>query len=394
MENDLFLNEAMGVPSAINPWIDIFTKIILEDIKQEIRGGWSEVGTYNVGGESGEVEIYGSRQVVVKGDDVMSLATKQNNFSEIKDFVESETFQNLPLWKPTLVFRSQTLPDEVYDQYRGKSLIEARIETISNQKLVNIGKHEVFPNVKFVFNPILPNSGINRYFLGDLRSTIAHELLHAYQKYQQLKKGKPSHFGQETLLNALANIPELKEPDYDDWSKFLRLVYLHLSFEINARIPQLYEMFKEMGVNTKEKFLKELPKTDIWMDMKELESFDAKKFVTEFTVTSDLDGKVQPLKYLSLLMRDHSLEIRGVDPNNREDVLKHLMELWDSMLGYGSKEMERRMGISFKNLKLPQHIMENPYLFFKFFEKRFHKRAEKWKRKIYRIGSLLLQDNK
>jgi len=42
---------------------------------------------------------------------------------------------------------------------------------------------------------------------------------------------------------------------------------------------------------------------------------------------------------------------------------------------------------------LPEKAKKNPYLFFKFFEKRFHKKAENWKRKLYRIGSLLLQND-
>lgn len=42
--------------------------------------------------------------------------------------------------------------------------------------------------------------------------------------------------------------------------------------------------------------------------------------------------------------------------------------------------------------KVPQSVKKDPIKFFKFFEKRFHKKAEKWKRKLYRIGALLLQD--
>ena len=31
-------------------------------------------------------------------------------------------------------------------------------------------------------------------------------------------------------------------------------------------------------------------------------------------------------------------------------------------------------------------------MFFKFFEDRFHKKAETWKRKMYKIGALILQE--
>ena len=38
---------------------------------------------------------------------------------------------------------------------------------------------------------------------------------------------------------------------------------------------------------------------------------------------------------------------------------------------------------------VPQSAMKDPYVFFKFFEKRFHKKAERFKRKMYRVASLL-----
>jgi hypothetical protein len=42
--------------------------------------------------------------------------------------------------------------------------------------------------------------------------------------------------------------------------------------------------------------------------------------------------------------------------------------------------------------KVPQKAKEDPYMFFKFFEDRFHKKAENWKRKMYKIGALILQE--
>jgi hypothetical protein len=42
---------------------------------------------------------------------------------------------------------------------------------------------------------------------------------------------------------------------------------------------------------------------------------------------------------------------------------------------------------------VPKKALENPTDFFKFFEDRFHKKAEKFKRRLYKLSSLVLDEN-
>ncbi len=175
----------------------------------------------------------------------------------------------------------------------------------------------------------------------------------------------------------------------DWWRKFIHLVYLHLSFEINARVTQLYYYLQNKEINSKEDFLRELKKTSIWKQMKALEDFDAEEYVKSFKLpTLDMEN---PLQMFDVLAQKAGLAKQGINVKSEEEALKSLIDLWDKMLDIGNQALEKSdIDITMDNV--PKSAKETPMKFFKFFEKRFHKKAEKWKRKLYRIGALLLQE--
>ena len=82
----------------------------------------------------------------------------------------------------------------------------------------------------------------------------------------------------------------------------------------------------------------------------------------------------------------------GVDVSSKDATIKSLINLWDIILGMGVDQIQS-LGVNISMSKVPQKAKEDPYVFFKFFEKRFHKKAQVWKKKMYRIGSLILQEN-
>jgi hypothetical protein len=81
----------------------------------------------------------------------------------------------------------------------------------------------------------------------------------------------------------------------------------------------------------------------------------------------------------------------GVDTSSKEEAIKSLIDLWDNILSVGVRAMGN-MGANITMDNVPQKAKEDPYVFFKFFENRFHKKAETWKKKMYRIGALILQE--
>lgn len=401
MKKKELINEIMGVPRALTPWINTFTNIIIEHIEHEIKSGWYATGdveyVHPKTNEKVVEQVNKSEDVIIHGHEIMILMTNYGGHDSLKDFLDSESFINLPLWRPTLEFVVTTLPDVLYDEHQ--NMISAKYDRDIDQKLSRIGKKMVLPNTEFGFNIVIPKSGITRRFRADLRSTISHELLHAYQTYKQLESGGESHFGKETTLNSLVNIPIMRDMGISMWDDFLNFVYLHLSFEINARIPQLYEYYKELGINTKEEFLKNVKKSDVWRQMKYLENFNAKDFIDNFELPKEeeMGFSMNPLDLVhKMLNGDFSklekLKHRGVNVESNEAALKSLINMWDNLLQMGSQQIKNDTGIDFNMLPVPEKAKQDPYLFFKFFEDRFKKKAEKWKRKIYRVGSLLIQD--
>lgn len=387
------LNEIMGVPKSIDPWIESLKNIIIQIVKDEESNGWEQQGevTYE-DPETGEEivdSIYKTENIFFTGSELMDMLMKDMGFSDTKDFVNSKEFQDLPIWRPSLNVTIMAIPKKLLNQH--EDIISASVGLMPDQKFSNIGKIKVLPNLELEFNLSVEKEGISNKDINELEETISHELLHVYQKINQLKSGGESHFGPETTLNALTNNQHFKEINIDWWSKFLHLIYLHLSFEINARVTQLYHRLKNKDIKTSEDFVLELKKSNVWKQMEMLESFNAEDFINEFELPDDDNNPSNPLAFLHNLFKDSHYKSLGVDIESKEAAIKSLINLWDQILSVGVKAMGN-IGVNITMEKVPQKAKEDPYMFFKFFEDRFHKKAETWKRKMYKIGALILQE--
>lgn len=390
MKKKELLNEIMGVPKALTPWVNSLSQLIYDDINKLTE--WDEEGPVSYTNKEGKViddMAVRMDKKTIKGKEVMEDLAKINGFASVKEFVNSEMFQNLPFWRPEISYRFVGVPTELYE-LEGGGKYNAMIGMKEGGGLSKIGKLRVLPGVEMHFDLLVDmNNPLNK-LKENLSDTIAHELLHGYQQIKQLQAGKPAHFGKESSLNAIVNSPVMDEIGLDWWQKFLHLVYLHLSFEVNARITQLYYYLQDKEVNTKEDFLKELKKTSVWKQMKMLEDFDAEEYVKSFKLPT-IEKEDNPLMMLDILARKAKLAKQGINVKSEEEALKSLIDLWDKMLDIGNKAMKQgNMEITMDNV--PNSAKEDPMKFFKFFEKRFHKKAEKWKRKLYRIGALVLQE--
>ena len=128
----------------------------------------------------------------------------------------------------------------------------------------------------------------------------------------------------------------------------------------------------------------------MWRQMKRLENFNAEEYIKTFKVPSLKDN---PFEMLDSLLKKTELMSRGVNVKSKEKMLKSLIDLWDKALTIGNLGMEQ-MGLDVTMDSVPKKAKESPLKFFKFFENRFHKKAEKWKKKLYKIGALVLQEKK
>ena len=387
MKKKELLNEIMGVPKALTPWVNSISQIIYDDAST--LDEWDESGPVTYVDDEGEVvddEAFRMEERFISGKKIMDLLVNINGFNSLKEFTNSEMFQKFPLWRPEVSYRLIGIPKVLYDK-EGDATINARVGSQA-EKLSQVGKLKVLPSVEMHFDIMTDRDNPTNNLKQDLNDTVAHELLHMYQKLKQLETGGKSHFGKEGVLNAIVMNPVLEEVQLEWWRKFLNLVYLHLSFEINARVTQLYYLLEKKNINTKEDFLKELHKSSVWEQMKRLEDFNAEEYVNTFEIPGLGDN---PFEMLNALMNKANLASKGVDTRSKERALKSLVDLWDEALVIGNKGL-KQMGMNVDMEKVPPNVKKDPIKFFKFFEKRFHKKAEKWKRKLYRIGALLLQD--
>jgi hypothetical protein len=118
MKKKDLINEIMGVPKSLTPWVNTFTEIILNVIKTEVSNGWDESGDISYTNLKGEKKTdYANRSqgISISGEYIMDNITKINGYSDVSELVKSDMFKNLPLWKPSLIINITSIPDELFD---------------------------------------------------------------------------------------------------------------------------------------------------------------------------------------------------------------------------------------------------------------------------------------
>lgn len=400
MKKKDLLKEVAGVPTALKFWTDTITKVIINLLENEFSKGGDWDQEQNVeyklsSNEMAETYLYRS-EYVYEPNFVMDQIVKYSGFKDLKELTDSKQFREFPLFRFELKLNPYGFERRVYEkEMKRESGSEAALEVSPNEtKIAKIGKKDVFTGVKLTLSPYLVEDvydvGLTPQYKKELRRTInssvAHELLHGYQIYNQLKSGRPAHFGREQVLNVLAGIPVLKSKIVDDWNDFLFLVYNHLSFEINARITQMYYQMKEANVKTKKDFLTYLKSTEIWREVERLENFDAKKLM------DDINEKFSPFD-LDPMTLFASIFSNEKMPETKGDVYKDLIGKWDIIIKQAVEHFEKEQGIEIPMEKVPEIAKKDPYHFFKFFEKRFHKKAKKFKRKLYKLASIVIEES-
>lgn len=391
----------MGVPKAIDNWVDSLSYIIAglaKGITQKDEIEESEINYLNpkTGKEETGSAYRGKSRLF--GKEVMNWVLKLGGYSDLKDLLKDPNFKSFPLYQPSLSVTLIFFPDEIWNaEFGNKDIVDAyhgySPDTIKLAKLG--GDNIVFTGQEFGFKAFLPQSWLDNLDVEEFRKlikpVISHEMTHAYEVYMRYKGKEDPYMGRETFLNAAVKM--MKDVKYPQWNDFLHLVYLHLSFEINARITQIYYEMKKRGISNQEEFMQELKKSGVWREIKMLEDFDAEEFINSF--------KYKDLGFFDMLDdlgRQVDRQKKGLPPimqlKTPEGGMKHLIAGWDYVLQMLNHELSKD-GIYKGKLmdEVPPSAKKDPRVFFKFFEKRFHRKAEGFKRKALRVASLLLDEN-
>ena len=390
MKKKQLINEIMGVPKAVDDWVNYITAVSTLLVNEIIEEDKWETRDFEYKGESYPMYSQGNG---IQGRDVMKLITQIRD-EDLVTFLDSETFQNFPLYNPVIEVKVSAFPDEVYesegmgDRMGATHTYDGNIVDI---KLGKLGKRTIFSKNKFIFDVDMPFSMIenpdDQRLFDMFMPTIGHELTHAYQTYRQLLGGKTSvGFGRETILNMLPQ--QMKYSQTPSWNYFLHLVYLHLSFEANARVTELYYKLKRSGAKTQKEIMSLVTKSDPWKDYKMLKEFNTEEFLNKFDAQLENDD---PFRELMMMFLPKDKKLPKL-PSSNEEWIEQLIDRWDNMI-QDAQEHLNDMGIDIPVMsKVPKKAKENPVLFFKFFEERFHKKAEKLRRKLIKMISLVLQE--
>ena len=397
MKKKELLNEIMGVPKAIDFWVDIFSIIITGVIKSVVDNDEIEVSDVNYEDDDGnEVEDTAYRgRTMMDGKEVMNWVMKIAGYSDIKNLLQDPKFKLLPIYNPTIQTTVYFLPQKVYEiqfnQGDNDFVSASHSFDASKKSLSKIGKNEILVNQDFGFEIYLTVKDMEKFDSGKIRkmlkSAIGHELTHCYEMYNRLKTSGDPYQGRESMLNVATRM--MDDFKYPSWGDFLHLVYLHLGFEINARVAQIYYDLKDSDIKTTEDFVSYLKKTSAYKEAEMLENFDAKQFIENF--------QIRGLDFFEMLEDTAKQNAREKNKlpgiylkRTPEEGMAHLIEGWNIFLQEMSEYLNKKGLYKGKLMELvPQSAMKDPYVFFKFFEKRFHKKAERFKRKMYRVASLL-----
>lgn len=201
---------------------------------------------------------------------------------------------------------------------------------------------------------------------------IAHEMTHSLEFYNRKLNGA------ETFPDRLTNflINTYKDDNItnltNDWKPFLNLVYLDLSFERNARIPQLYSMIKNENIENEKDFFNVVSKSEVWNDMIQLRDFNAKDYYDGFSYNMSDDDIDTVLS-----------EYKGT---TKDKIFKVLLEKWNSIMDLVNEDFEKYGDTKLKKLTL--YTLDNPMKFLTYWEKRFHFHWDDFNKKINRLYSI------
>ena len=402
MKKSQLLNEIMGVPKAVDFWVDYFSIIIVGAAKGLVSKEDIEVSpALEYVDEEGNTKTAEGYRAITKIEkkEFMNWVLKIGGYANLKDLMTDSRFQQFPLYNPSVTIALYFLPQELYDlefanRKDGTDFVEASHALDTTKKaLSKVGKNQVFVNQKFTFQIYLPISELENLDTENLRKqikpTISHELTHAYESFNRVFKSGDPYQGRETFLNTAIRL--MQDDKYPQWRYFLHLVYLHLSFELNARVTQFYYSIKDKDVKNLDDFMMLLKQNSAWKELKMLEDFDAEKFIQSFQMKRGESF----FDMIEDLGKQIDRERQGLPmikmAKTPEQGMKHLIQGWDQVLQMLNLQLKSQGLYKGKLMDLvPQKAINDPYYFFKFFEKRFRKKAERFKKKLYNISTLVL----
>jgi hypothetical protein len=115
----------------------------------------------------------------------------------------------------------------------------------------------------------------------------------------------------------------------------------------------------------------------VWEEKETVKNFNAKEFIENFSYKSSDEDLKSVFRTLDIYTEE---QLQTYDIKNL--LLKELISIWNRSIDHTNDLYD-----DFDLRKLKPGELQSPIRFFKNFEKKFHKKADKWERKIYKLYS-------
>lgn len=349
----------MGVPKPIEFWVDSLTSLIKDGLLMMVS--------------SDNTSEY------FDGEDVQEKVTSLGWNTSSEDFIK------FPLAEPKLKLDLVIVPDEdirIGDDYINNASFDTADMDIRDATFDDGTTRPLLVGGTITIEISIPQSSYDSVTFVELfeteikpyvESVLFHELTHVYEFYNRLLTSSldPSF---ENLSSTSSMINKMGL--VDDWDELMFLIYLHLSFELNARVSEVYGLIRNKNIRTKKEFLDFLKTSRAFSYAKRLRNFKAETYYNDFEVPKDnidrvreYDGKETPIEEI------------------KEIVLQQLVDNW--VVSYKQLLDDFSDDETLSVPSLPSTATSSPQKFLKFWEKRFNRAGEDSIRKISKLYSLL-----
>tara|TARA_R110000851_G_scaffold325240_1_gene493079 strand:+ start:2393 stop:3496 length:1104 start_codon:yes stop_codon:yes gene_type:complete len=359
-QSSKLIKEAMGVPKSVDFWVNVLVSLVEDGLLMSLDGG------------DGGSLFFG-------GDEVMEKA-----FS-LGWSPDSSGFNELPLVEPSLHINIGVSPEDniiTGDDYIQGGNFKTQNTGLRGIKFPNGKEATVLTGGEIEITFLMPkehfdDGSIVEFFKSDIKpyveSLFFHELTHVVEFYNRTINNK-SVPGQELMwLSAGSESPK---NNLAEWDHLIFLIYLHSSFELNARISEIYGLMKGLKIKTKKEFADFLKSSRVWSYSNDLNNFNAEKYYNDIVITVELVSIVEE-------RLGRSLSVNEV----KDYTLNALMGRWEDDYNEMSSENDNLYGTTIPKMK--QSTLSTPMNFLKFWEKRFKRVGNKAIRKITKLYSLL-----
>jgi len=354
------IKETRGVPKSVDFWVNVLVSLVEDSLLMLLDGGDGSSLSFD-------------------GNEVMEKA-----FS-LGWSPDSSGFKELPLVEPSLHITIGITPDgniKKSDDYIQGGQFNTKNTGLSNIKFPNGKESTVLTGGDIEITLLIPeehfdDGSIIEFFKLDIKpyveSLFFHELTHVVEYYNRILSNQNFPGREQMWLSAGRESPK---NHLEEWDHLIFLIYLHSSFELNARISEIYGLMKGLKIKTKKEFADFLKSSRVWSYSNDLNDFNAEKYYNDIVITNELRSVV-----------DDRLGSPSSDNEVKEYVLSALMGRWEEDYNEMSSETDNLYGTTLPKMK--QSTLSTPMNFLKFWEKRFNRAGNKAIRKITKLYSLI-----